>query len=59
MIERTTNHRAWFMVLPVLVLVAFNAIIPLMTVVNYSVQKLLGIMCFSGKGEMVSRSYTL
>jgi glycerol transport system ATP-binding protein len=31
-----------FMVLPVLVLVAFNAIIPLMTVVNYSVQETFG-----------------
>ena len=30
------------MVLPVLVLVAFNAIIPLMTVVNYSVQETFG-----------------
>ena len=37
MIERTHNQRAWFMVLPVLILVAFNAIIPLMTVMNYSV----------------------
>ena len=50
MIERTTNHRAWFMVLPVLVLVAFNAIIPLMTVVNYSVQETFGNNVFSGKG---------
>jgi glycerol transport system permease protein len=37
--DKTINNRAWFLVLPVLVLVAFNAVIPLMTVVNYSVQE--------------------
>jgi glycerol transport system permease protein len=37
--DKTWNNRAWFMVLPVLILVAFNAIIPLMTVVNYSMQE--------------------
>jgi glycerol transport system permease protein len=37
--DKPVNNRAWFMVLPVLVLVAFNAVIPLMTVVNYSVQE--------------------
>lgn len=35
---KTQNNRAWFLVLPVVVLVAFSAIVPLMTVVNYSVQ---------------------
>jgi glycerol transport system permease protein len=40
--ERTWNNKAWFMVLPVLLLVAFSAIIPLMTVVNYSVQDTFG-----------------
>ncbi|OWU83745.1 ABC transporter permease [Oceanicola sp. 22II-s10i] len=40
--EKTTNHKAWFLVLPVLLLVAFSAIIPLMTVVNYSVQDTFG-----------------
>lgn len=35
------NNRAWFLVLPVLVFVAFSAVIPLMTVVNYSVQDIL------------------
>ncbi|MEQ1781925.1 MAG: sugar ABC transporter permease [Hyphomonadaceae bacterium] len=35
---KPVNHRAWFLVLPMLVLVAFTAVIPLMTVVNYSVQ---------------------
>jgi glycerol transport system permease protein len=37
-VRKTFDNRAWFLVLPVLALVAFNAIIPLMTVVNYSVQ---------------------
>ena len=32
--DKPCNNKAWFMVLPVLVLVAFSAIIPLMTVVN-------------------------
>ncbi|MDH7809894.1 MULTISPECIES: carbohydrate ABC transporter permease [unclassified Rhizobium] len=40
--EKTWNNKAWLMVLPVLVLVAFSAVIPLMTVVNYSVQDTFG-----------------
>ncbi len=40
--EKTWNNRAWFMVLPVLLLVAVSAVIPLMTVVNYSVQDTFG-----------------
>jgi len=40
--EKTWNNRAWFMVLPVLLLVAISAVIPLMTVVNYSVQDTFG-----------------
>ena len=40
--DKTWNNKAWFLVLPVLVLVAFSAIIPLMTVVNYSVQDTFG-----------------
>jgi len=40
--EKPINQRAWLMVLPVLLLVAFSAIIPLMTVVNYSVQDIFG-----------------
>ena len=40
--QKTTNQKAWFLVLPVLVLVAFSAVIPLMTVVNYSVQDTFG-----------------
>ena len=40
--NKTWNNKAWFLVLPVLVLVAFSAVIPLMTVVNYSVQDTFG-----------------
>ena len=39
---KTPNNRAWLMVLPRLLLVAVSAIIPLMTVVNYSVQDSFG-----------------
>jgi glycerol transport system permease protein len=48
--DKTWNNRAWFMVLPVLVIVAFNAIIPLMTVVNYSVQDTFGDNVFFFEG---------
>jgi len=41
-VEKWENNRAWFLILPVFVIVAFSAIIPLMTVVNYSVQDILG-----------------
>jgi glycerol transport system permease protein len=41
-VRKSVNQRAWWFVLPVLVSVAFSAIIPLMTVVNYSVQDILG-----------------
>jgi len=40
--EKWENNRAWFLILPVFVIVAFSAVIPLMTVVNYSVQDILG-----------------
>ncbi|MBO9454085.1 sugar ABC transporter permease [Paracoccus sp. R12_1] len=40
--EKPLNNRAWFLVLPVLALVAFSAVLPLMTVVNYSVQDTFG-----------------
>ncbi|RYE98563.1 MAG: sugar ABC transporter permease [Oxalobacteraceae bacterium] len=38
---KTPNNRAWFLILPVIVAVAFSAILPLMTIVNYSVQDIL------------------
>jgi len=42
MTAKTPNQKAWWLVLPVVLLVAFNAVIPLMTVVNYSVQETFG-----------------
>jgi glycerol transport system permease protein len=48
--ERTWNNKAWFLVLPVLLLVGFSAVIPLMTVVNYSVQDTFGNNVFFWAG---------
>ena len=39
---KTTNQRAWWLVLPVVISVAFSAILPLVTVINYSVQDIFG-----------------
>jgi glycerol transport system permease protein len=39
--NKPVNQKAWLLVLPVLVCVAFSAILPLMTVVNYSVQDII------------------
>ena len=41
--RKPRNNRAWLMVLPVLLLVAMSAVIPLMTVVNYSVQDIFDV----------------
>ena len=40
--DKWEDNKAWFLILPVIVVVAFSAIIPLMTVVNYSVQDIFG-----------------
>jgi len=48
--NKTVNHKAWLFVLPVVLLVAFNAIIPLMTVVNFSVQESFGDNVFFWAG---------
>ncbi len=54
------SRKAWLLVIPVVVLVAFNALIPLMTVVNYSVQETFGDNVFFWQGvtwfEQVLRS---
>jgi len=47
---KVENQRAWFLVVPVVVLVAFNALVPLMTVVNYSVQETFGNNVFFWHG---------
>jgi glycerol transport system permease protein len=58
--NRTVNQKAWWLVVPVVVLVAFNAVIPLMTVVNYSVQETFGENVFFFEGvkwfEQILRS---
>ncbi|MEP7099564.1 MAG: sugar ABC transporter permease, partial [Burkholderiales bacterium] len=38
---KPVNQKAWFLILPVVLCVAFSAILPLMTVVNYSVQDII------------------
>jgi glycerol transport system permease protein len=48
--RKTVNQKAWLFVLPVVILVAFNAVIPLMTVVNYSVQETFGDNVFFWSG---------
>lgn len=50
MSARPVDQRAWLLVLPVLMLVAFNAVLPLMTVVNYSVQETFGDNVFFWHG---------
>ncbi|MEO0860329.1 MAG: sugar ABC transporter permease [Pseudomonadota bacterium] len=58
--HKTENQKAWFFVLPVLFLVAFNALVPMMTVVNYSVQETFGNNQFFWQGldwfEQILRS---
>jgi len=50
MSTKTPNQKAWWLVLPVVLLVAFNAVLPLMTVVNYSVQETFGENVFFFEG---------
>jgi ABC-type sugar transport system permease subunit len=38
---KPVNQKAWLLILPVVLCVAFSAILPLMTVVNYSVQDII------------------
>jgi len=48
--EKVPNQKAWLYVLPVFAIVAFSAVIPLMTVVNYSVQDTFGNNVFFWAG---------
>ena len=50
MTTKVENQKGWLFVLPVVLLVAFNAVIPLMTVVNYSVQETFGDNIFFFEG---------
>ncbi len=43
MSSKTTNQKALWLVLPVFVLVAFSSLIPLMTIVNYSIQDIFDV----------------
>jgi len=40
--DKVENNRAWLLIAPVTLLVAFSAVLPLMTVVNYSLQDIFG-----------------
>ena len=48
--NKTTYQGAWWFVTPVVILVAFNALVPLMTVINYSVQETFGNNLFFWHG---------
>jgi len=50
MATKIPNQKGWLFVLPVVALVALNAVIPLMTVVNYSVQETFGDNVFFFEG---------
>ena len=50
MAVKTANPKGWLFVIPIVLLVAFNALIPLMTVVNYSVQETFGSNVFFWHG---------
>ncbi len=39
--DKPVNQKAWLLIAPVFICVAFSAILPLMTVVNYSVQDII------------------
>ena len=41
--NKVPNNKAWWLVMPVFILVAFSAIVPMMTVVNYSVQDIFDV----------------
>ena len=49
--EKPLDNRAWFFVLPVLFFVLFSAVLPIMTVVNYSLQDTMGNNQFFWNGD--------
>jgi len=49
--DKPLNNRAWRLVLPVLLFVLFSALLPMMTVVNYSVQDQMGENHFFWNGD--------
>jgi len=55
--NKTHNQKAWFFVIPVFVLVAFNAVVPLMTVLIIHFKKLLEAMFLHGKEQDGSKKF--
>jgi glycerol transport system permease protein len=51
MIDKPINNRAWWLVAPVLVFVLSSALLPMMTVVNYSLQDSMGANNFFWNGD--------
>ncbi len=51
MMDKPWNNKAWFFILPVLVLVLFSSVLPVMTVVNYSLQDSMGVNNFFWNGD--------
>lgn len=49
--DKPISNRAWFLVVPVMVFVLFSSLIPMMTVVNYSVQDSMGQNSFFWNGS--------
>ena len=49
--QKPLNNRAWFFVAPVLAFVLFSAVLPMMTVVNYSLQDSMGANQFFWNGD--------
>jgi glycerol transport system permease protein len=51
MMDKPWNNKAWFFILPVLALVLFSSVLPVMTVVNYSIQDSMGVNNFFWNGD--------
>lgn len=49
--DKPISNRAWLLVIPVMVFVLFSSLIPMMTVVNYSVQDSMGQNSFFWNGS--------
>ena len=56
--NKTLNQKAWLFVIPVFILVAFNAVVPLMTVVNYAFQETFGNNVFTWEERGGSNKYS-
>ncbi|MGB9171791.1 MAG: sugar ABC transporter permease, partial [Bradyrhizobium sp.] len=49
--KKTINNRAWLLVAPVMIIVLFSSLLPMMTVVNYSVQDAMAENHFFWNGD--------